>query len=328
MNIDYYVYAYIDSETKEIYYIGKGRNKRAYAKHRVEVPKDRNYIIFLEKNLNNVGACALERRYIRWYGRLDKSTGILQNKTNGGDGIDSEIAAQWTARAKASGKFYSGMEATKIKRTTASRELDGKKAHETRMQNNNPYTTEESIAKMVSTRKARDNYHTTPESITKMLKTRKEKGLDETTSIRMKAICNRDIVNKTKELRAALDLYIKTNLVLPKIVHNCNNIRKQELITQGMQQLNNFFGTNIHVNDYKSLLSYRDCLIKITQLPKNWHTFKDDLVQEQYNTLCRVCYYFQIVNSTEVMPASLIAAAQIGQGAALPTLSDFVTLAI
>lgn len=29
MNIDYYVYTYIDSETKQVYYIGKGRDKRA-----------------------------------------------------------------------------------------------------------------------------------------------------------------------------------------------------------------------------------------------------------------------------------------------------------
>ena len=328
MNIDYYVYAYIDSQTKEIYYIGKGRNKRAYAKHRVIVPTDKNYIVFMEKNMTNTGACALERRYIRWYGRLDKNTGILQNKTDGGDGVDSEIAAQWAAKAKASGNFYIGVEATKLKRTTASRVLDGKKAHETRIQNNNPYTTEDSIAKMVTTRKAKDNYHTSEESIKKMINTRKERGLDEIVSTRMKAICGRDIVTATKELRGSIDAYIKNSIILPKIPHNCSIARKQELIAKGAKQLGSFFGIDVVIDDYKALLSYRDCLVKITQLPKNWHTFKDDLVQQQYYKLCRVCYYIYTVNSTDIMPASLIAAAQIGQGAAMPTLSDFVTLAI
>lgn len=83
----YYVYAYINSNTNLPYYIGKGKNDRAYKNHgRIKTPKDKSKIVFLEKNLTNTGALALERRYIKWYGRKDNKTGILLNKTDGGDG--------------------------------------------------------------------------------------------------------------------------------------------------------------------------------------------------------------------------------------------------
>ena len=56
MNI-YYVYAYINKRTGLPYYIGKGKDTRAYDKHgSLSVPKDKSKIVFLERNLTGVGA--------------------------------------------------------------------------------------------------------------------------------------------------------------------------------------------------------------------------------------------------------------------------------
>lgn len=98
----FYVYTYIrskDSKTAKAgtpYYIGKGQTGRAWAKHQgsLHIPPDENNIIILESNLTELGALAIERRLIRWYGRKDNHTGILENKTDGGEGVVGAIITQ------------------------------------------------------------------------------------------------------------------------------------------------------------------------------------------------------------------------------------------
>lgn len=95
----YYVYAYLrstDSTTAKAgtpYYIGKGKGKRAWAKdHCVELPIDKKLIVILESNLSEIGAFAIERRLISFWGRKILKTGILHNQMPGGQGISSGMA--------------------------------------------------------------------------------------------------------------------------------------------------------------------------------------------------------------------------------------------
>jgi len=83
----FYTYAYL-REDKTPYYIGKGKNNRLYVKHQkgIQLPKDKSKIIFLKQNLTEEEAFKHEKYMISVFGRKDLGTGILYNRTDGGEG--------------------------------------------------------------------------------------------------------------------------------------------------------------------------------------------------------------------------------------------------
>jgi len=97
--MQYYTYAYL-REDGTPYYIGKGENDRIYrkGKKKIKPPKDKSKIIFLKQNLTEEEAFKHEIYMIALFGRIDLVTGILRNKTNGGDGASGYICSEETRK--------------------------------------------------------------------------------------------------------------------------------------------------------------------------------------------------------------------------------------
>ena len=92
---DYYTYAYL-REDRTPYYIGKGRGRRAFLTKRVgaKPPKDKSRIIYLKQNLTEEEAFKHEIYMIAILGRKDLGTGILRNRTNGGEGSSGAVRSE------------------------------------------------------------------------------------------------------------------------------------------------------------------------------------------------------------------------------------------
>lgn len=88
----YYVYAFLRKDGSP-YYVGKGKGNRMYNDRGrpVKKPKNNENIILLENEIDEITAFEKEKYYISLYGRKDNGTGILRNKTDGGEGASGVI---------------------------------------------------------------------------------------------------------------------------------------------------------------------------------------------------------------------------------------------
>lgn len=112
----YYVYEYL-REDDTPYYVGKGSGFRAYCK-RPYKPNDKSRIKIIKEDLSEQEAFDLEIILIKKYGRLDLGTGILKNKTPGGEGysLSSETKEKLSVANKGKTPWNKGLTASTDKR--------------------------------------------------------------------------------------------------------------------------------------------------------------------------------------------------------------------
>jgi hypothetical protein len=141
----FYTYAYL-REDETPYYIGKGNRDRIYRKRLkgVNAPKDKNRIIFLKQNLTEQEAFRHEIYMISVFGRKDLGTGILHNRTNGGEGVSGYTHNEETKRKLSEiGKGRECKQKTRKKLSEANKgksisEETKKKLSEAKKSENNP----------------------------------------------------------------------------------------------------------------------------------------------------------------------------------------------
>ena len=172
----YYTYAYSRGD-RTPYYIGKGSANRIRQNNgrTCNKPKDKSRVIFLKQNLTEEEAFRHEIYMIAVFGRKDLGTGILHNRTDGGEGSSGLVLSEATKKIM-----------SEAKRGKSKTEKHRKKLSEANKGKNNPFygktRTEESRKKQSESRKgkyAQENhpmYGKSPSEETKRKQSEVKKG--------------------------------------------------------------------------------------------------------------------------------------------------------
>ena len=157
--MQYYTYAYLRKD-KSPYYIGKGNGNRAYIRRYkgIKPPKDKSRIIFLKQNLTEQEAFRHEIYMIAIFGRKDLGTGILHNRTNGGEGASGAVRSK-ESKIKYSeskkGKTLSEKHKRKLSESHKGKTLS--EEHKRKLSEANKNPSEETRRKMSKANKGENN---------------------------------------------------------------------------------------------------------------------------------------------------------------------------
>lgn len=92
------LYAYLRASDGTPYYVGvstglgRAVDQKNHRKHGISVPKNPDLVVCLKSGLSREEAADYEQFFIKHYGRKDLGTGILHNKSDGGEGLQNPSA--------------------------------------------------------------------------------------------------------------------------------------------------------------------------------------------------------------------------------------------
>ncbi len=98
--MDYYVYVHRKKTTGEVFYVGKGRGRRAWqwsdrSSYWKRVAEKYGYTVEIYlSNIQEWYAFEVEKNLIAYYGREDSDEGTLVNHTDGGEGLSGYIYSE------------------------------------------------------------------------------------------------------------------------------------------------------------------------------------------------------------------------------------------
>ncbi len=95
--IEFYTYLWL-RENGSPWYVGKGTGNRAYKSHEGHRPPKDHSLIKIQHWPDEATAFSYEIYQIDFWGRIDLGTGILRNRTDGGDGPSGAKASEETRK--------------------------------------------------------------------------------------------------------------------------------------------------------------------------------------------------------------------------------------